>query len=136
LAKRGYEAMLDHYQKVAPHLNPGPRPGQACTAVYETAWFAQSEAEGYSGVRGAPRRYSAAGPPIRLGVVFLSVISSSVMVGSFFNCRVSCIRFLMLSEKLGRSCIQFIISSVTRFLSISHSCSHFSYFVKARGQGI
>gem|GEM_PF-4986246 len=36
LAKRGYEAMLDHYQKVAPHLNPGSRTGQACAVVYET----------------------------------------------------------------------------------------------------
>jgi len=36
LAKSGYEAMLAHYQKVAPHLNPGSGPGQACAAVYET----------------------------------------------------------------------------------------------------
>lgn len=58
LAIRGYESMLDHYRKVAPHLNE---------LLYKRpAWPAQSVAEGYSGVRGVPRRYLAAGLPIRL----------------------------------------------------------------------
>ncbi len=48
LAKRGYEALLDHYRKVAPHLNE--------PLYTRPAWPAQSVAEGYSGVRGAPRR--------------------------------------------------------------------------------
>jgi len=61
LAKRGYEAMLAHYQKVAPHLNE--------PLYTRPAWFTQSEAEGYSGVRGAPRRRKAAGPPTRLVAV-------------------------------------------------------------------
>ena len=70
MAKRGYESLLDYYQKVAPHLNPGYMPGQAYAELYtRPTWFTQSEDEGYSGVRGAPRRYSATGPPTRLAVV-------------------------------------------------------------------
>lgn len=68
LAKRGYESMIDHYRKVAPHLNE--------PLYTRPAWPAQSVAEGYSGVRGAPRRRKAAGPPTRLqAALLLSVIA-------------------------------------------------------------
>ena len=68
LAKKGYESLLKHYQKVAPQFNPA-RAGlyTACPEFISgrTAWFILTK-EGYGGVRGAPHRLQAARPSTRL----------------------------------------------------------------------
>jgi hypothetical protein len=48
LRKRGYEAMLDYYLKVSPQLKE--------PLYTSSTWPALCEAEGHSGLRGAPHR--------------------------------------------------------------------------------
>jgi hypothetical protein len=68
LRKRGYEACLTYYEKIAPHLNE--------PLYTRPAWFTLSEVEVYSGVRGALRQL------ITGGAVYS--IFKSLVIG---NCR-------------------------------------------------
>jgi RNA-directed DNA polymerase len=61
LKKRGYESMLDYYQKISPQFNE--------PLYTRPAWPALRN-EGYSGVRGAPRQLQLARPSTRLVVRF------------------------------------------------------------------
>ena len=61
LRKRGYEALLTYYEKIAPHLNE--------PLYTRPAWPALSAANGYSGVKASPCQRSLMGRAIRLGTV-------------------------------------------------------------------
>jgi hypothetical protein len=62
---RAYEPMPDYYLKVSPQLNE--------PLYTKPAWPALSEAEGYSGVGGAPHRLQAVRPSTQLADVLSGV---------------------------------------------------------------
>ena len=66
LRKGGYEPMLDYYLKGSQQLNE--------PLYTRPAWTALSEAEGYSGVRGAPHRLQAVRPSTPLAVRFFFLL--------------------------------------------------------------
>jgi len=72
LRGRGYEALLTYYEKIAPHLNE--------PLYTRTAWFTLSEAEVYSGVRGALRQLITGGAVYSIGnwCSFISVCWSFI----------------------------------------------------------
>jgi hypothetical protein len=76
LRKRGYEALLTYYEKIAPSRCIGK------PLYTRTAWFTLSEAEVYSGVRGAPVGLMAHRPSTRLFAVNFVPCFSILLIGN------------------------------------------------------